>query len=223
MNTVHRAGRDTQVATSTFILNNRVHLFSGTENCIYRTGLYAQCAANTGFLIYINNGFFWLISMFFIQGYWFNAQQVRQCQHGNFSPGRALVDIGFTTRDGFCIRSTARVATLSALRLGKQGIYFIDDRVTFYMKPDRGIAEQKPKQGGNGGEGGDSNEYGHRDLVHQPDEAHESKGHYACGDHGNRIALEYFRNIGHGNALTNTGEQYQYHGKAQCRTEAIEG
>lgn len=44
---IHRAGFHAQIAAGAFCRYNRMHLFRGTENCIYRTGLYALGATDT--------------------------------------------------------------------------------------------------------------------------------------------------------------------------------
>ena len=56
IDTIDRAGLNTQVTARTFIDNNGMHLFGRTQDCIDRTCLNALCATNTLILPDKGNG-----------------------------------------------------------------------------------------------------------------------------------------------------------------------
>ena len=72
--TVNRAGRNTQVTTGAFTFNNRMHLFGGTENGIYRTSLDTQRATDADLLINHYYGFFSMFTVFFVERFGINTQ-----------------------------------------------------------------------------------------------------------------------------------------------------
>jgi len=93
------------------------------------------------------------------QGYRVFSQQVCQGDHGGFTARRAEIYLGFVRGDGFGIGPAAGMAALPALGLGQQGVYLFHDGIALHPEVDRGIAQQEPKEQGQGGDGEDCNEH----------------------------------------------------------------
>ena len=108
-----------------------MHPFGCAEDCIYRASLDAQGATDADLLIDERHCFWFYLAVVGVEWHGFGTEQVRQCCDAGFSSGRALVDAGFTTRDGFCVRPAARVVTLATLGLRQNGFDLVDYRVGF--------------------------------------------------------------------------------------------
>jgi len=118
MYTIDRAGWYAQITACAFALDYRMHMFCAAEDGVYRAGLYAQGAADTGLLVDAHDGgHILLFAMRCVQGFYLDIEQVCQCDDGRFTTRRALVDICFTSGDRFRIRAAARIGALAALCL----------------------------------------------------------------------------------------------------------
>lgn len=102
-----------------------MHLFSGTENSVYWAGLYAFGAADA--LRFPNKGHFCrrLCAVIGVKGEGLCAQKLCQFNDSLFSARRTLIN-RFTQTDRLCIRTAARISTLSALGLREHGVDRVD-------------------------------------------------------------------------------------------------
>jgi hypothetical protein len=118
MDTIDRAGWNAQIATGAFALDYRMHMFCAAKDSVYRTGLYAQGATDTGLLIDTHDGgHILLFAMRCIQWFYLDIEQIGQRDDGRFTTRRALVDIGFAGRDRLGVRAAAGIGALAALCL----------------------------------------------------------------------------------------------------------
>jgi hypothetical protein len=92
IDTIDRAGLNTQVTARTFIDNNGMHLFGRTQDCIDRTCLNALCATNTLILPDKGNGGLGFDTVLCIQWLGLYVQQVGERLNGVFTTRRALVN-----------------------------------------------------------------------------------------------------------------------------------
>ena len=94
MDTIDRAGWYAQITACALALDYRMHMFCAAKDGVYRAGLYAQGAADTGLLVYTHDsGYILLFAMLGVQRFYLDIEQVCQCDDGRFTTRRALVDI----------------------------------------------------------------------------------------------------------------------------------
>ena len=120
LDTVDRAGRNTQVATGALVDNHGVHQLGGTHNGVHRAGLDAFGTADAFALADIGD-LRRRISTAGVQLQYRQAQQLREPGNGFLPTGRALVD-GFAFSDAFCVGLATRVPALAALSLRQQRV-----------------------------------------------------------------------------------------------------
>jgi hypothetical protein len=65
---IYRAGLDTEIAARTFVSNNRMHEFGGTQDGVNWTGLNALGAPNAFVLPDVSDVRFFLLTVFRIEG-----------------------------------------------------------------------------------------------------------------------------------------------------------
>ena len=134
-----------------------MHMFSGPENGIDRTGLDALGAADALVLADDRNPLDLLNAMLRVQGFRLDTQQIGQCLDGGFTTGRALVNAAAPS-NGFCIGPATRIATLPALGLWQEGINLVSQWITFHLEPLSGKAQQAAEHNGQGQENQNGNE-----------------------------------------------------------------
>jgi hypothetical protein len=65
---IYRTGLDTEIAARTFVSNNRMHEFGGTQDGVNWTGLNALGAPNAFVLPDVSDVRFFLLTVFRIEG-----------------------------------------------------------------------------------------------------------------------------------------------------------
>ena len=144
IDTVHRAGFDTEITAGAFGADHGMHLFGGTEDGIDRAGLDALGATDAFIFADVGHRFDLFFAMLGIQWQYLDIQQISKRGNGAFATGWTLVD-RFTVGDSLGIGATAGVATLTALGLREQGVDLIDNRVAFDLETNRGKSQQSTK------------------------------------------------------------------------------
>ena len=129
LNTIHRAGRNTQLAAGAFLLDHGMHVFSRTQDGVHWAGVDAQCATDAYRLVDHGPRFRFRYAMFGIQGFGIDAQQFGQPGHSFVATGWALIDVSITfgNRDGVWL--AGGVAALTALCLRQNRIDFFYERI----------------------------------------------------------------------------------------------
>ena len=108
-----------EVTASALAGYNGVHKFGGTQNCIYRTGLYALGAANA--FVYANIGDGSKVCFFAVFGIQLGCRYVEEIGNGvngGLTTWRAFIN-GIARGYGFGIGLEAGKTTLATLSLGQ--------------------------------------------------------------------------------------------------------
>jgi hypothetical protein len=146
IDTIDRAGFNTQITAGALRSNHSVHQLGGTENGVDRTGLDALGTANA--LGFSNNGHGAnsLYAVLGIERQDCHIEQIGKGHNSGFAAGWALIN-GFTGGNGRGIRPAAGMAALAALGLRQQVVYFIDNGIAFGLKADGRKTKQSSEDG----------------------------------------------------------------------------
>jgi hypothetical protein len=106
-----------------------VHLLHRAKDGIDRAGLDAQRAAYTRLFINYGNSRRFFHSIFGVQRQRFPAQQTSQGKDSGCTTRRALVDFSLPRCDGLCIGAATLEIALATLRLRKQTVNAIHQRL----------------------------------------------------------------------------------------------
>jgi hypothetical protein len=120
-----------------------MHLFGGTQDGVHRACLNTQRATDAlGFIDDSNHlGFF--NPVFRAQRLWIATEQIGQRYDRRLSAWWALVNVGFAAGNCGRVGTATGKAALTTLRLGKQRINFVDQRVAFDFESHRGKTQQQ--------------------------------------------------------------------------------
>ena len=124
---VDRAGWHAQIAAGAERGQHGVHLFGAAHDCVHRTGMDTQHAADATRFVNQRRGTRLLDSVGGIERLLAAPEQLRELADAVRSARRALVDVGFASRDRLGIRPATLIAALGALGLRQQRVYRIDE------------------------------------------------------------------------------------------------
>ncbi len=123
-----------------------MHLFRCAEDCIYRTGLDTQSAANASQFIDNRHCFGFFFAVFGVERHGIHSEQIRQCFDAGFPAWRTLVDVSLAFGDGFGVGPAAGVVALAALGLGQDGFDPVCYRIGFDLKSSCRPAQPETEQ-----------------------------------------------------------------------------